>query len=353
MPILTKEVEIKIGSRNFKYYKELGYDFNNVGDKIKVKIEDLQKYTKTKVFVLCDMCKKNTMMVGYCDYNKVVENTGDYVCKNCASEKRKITNNIKYGFSNVSQVPEIKEKVRQTNIEHFGVDNYSKTTECHERIRQTCLKKYNSEHHLKNQDVKNKRYNTNLIRYGTKHTLSIPSIREKITETNLERYGFAVPSQSPEIREKITQTLYANFSQKVSKQQKYISDLYQGILNYPISRFSADICFPEEKLTIEYDGGFHNGNVKIGKITQEEFEQKEIIRNNIIKREGYKQMRISSSKDKLPSDQVLLQMLEESRNYFNTTNHSWCIYDIDKSLLFNAENKQGVPYDFGTLRRIK
>ena len=91
----------------------------------------------------------------------------------------------------------------------------------------------------------------------------------------------------------------------------------------------------------------------MGKETQEEFNQKEIIRNNIIKRAGYKQITIISSKDFLPSDKILLKMLEQAKQYFNTTNHTWVVYDIDTSLVRNAENKEGVFFDFGELRKIK
>ena len=111
------------------------------------------------------------------------------------------------------------------------------------------------------------------------------------------------------------------------------------------------MCY--EKLCIEYDGGWHDLNVKLGSITQKEFNQKEIIRNNIIKRNGYKQMEIISSTDKLPSDDVLLKMLSDARQYFiDYSNHSWIEFNIDNSTVRNAENKNGISYELGSLRRI-
>lgn len=137
-------------------------------------------------------------------------------------------------------------------------------------------------------------------------------------------------------------------------QQRYICDLYGGILNYPVSFYNVDIYLPENNLTIEYDGGFHLGNVITGRETMDEHNRKEIIRDKIIKREGYKQMRIISSNDILPSDTTLLQMLEQAKDYFSKyTNHSWIEYNIDFSTMRNAENKDGVQYDFGELRKIK
>ena len=94
--------------------------------------------------------------------------------------------------------------------------------------------------------------------------------------------------------------------------------------------------------------------IKNAKITQEEFNRKEIIRNNILKREGYKTMHITSTKDLLPSDTTLLQLLSYARQYFSEyPNHSWINFSIDTSQVFNAENKEGVFFNYGELHRLK
>ena len=140
---------------------------------------------------------------------------------------------------------------------------------------------------------------------------------------------------------------------KTSEQHIYLHSVYGGKINYPISYYAVDICLTKEKITIEYDGGGHDLRVVLGQLTRDEFNKKEIIRNNIIKREGYKQMRIISSKDHLPSDAVLLQMLDETKQYFSDyPEHSWIEYDIDASIVRNAEHKDGVFFDFKELRKI-
>ena len=54
--ILVDEfVEIKINKRNRNYYKEKGYSCE-LGQKIKVKIKDLQKGTHIKIRYQCDYC---------------------------------------------------------------------------------------------------------------------------------------------------------------------------------------------------------------------------------------------------------------------------------------------------------
>ena len=75
---------------------------------------------------------------------------------------------------------------------------------------------------------------------------------------------------------------------------------------------------------------------------------------NVIKNEGYKQIKIISLDDKLPSDDILLQMLSDARTYFSQyPNHSWIEFNISTSTVRNAENLNGIPYDFGALRTIK
>ena len=181
-----------------------------------------------------------------------------------------------------------------------------------------------------------------------------PEVREKIIRSYIDHYGVDNPNQVPEVREKLSKTLYANSSQKVSKQQRFINDLYQGILNFPVKYYNVDICLPNDNLIIEYDGGGHMLNVITGRETMEEYVRKEIIRNEVIKSEGYKQIRIISSKDLLPSDSTLLQMLEEAKHYFSLyPQHSWIEFNIDTSTVRNAEHKDGIPYSFGSLRTIK
>lgn len=303
--LLTKEVEIKLWSRHVKYYLDLGYKGNH-GDIIVVKVEDLPKQSKAKVNVQCDYCK-TTKWIAYADYLKSIEKYDTYSCNKCLHYKTERTNLSKYGVSNYSSTLDCKEKVKNSFLKHYGVDNGAKAHE-----------------------VKIKTYNTNLRRYGVSNTM-----------------------QSSEVRAKANKTLCKNGTQKTSKQQLYLHSIYGGEINYPIKYYATDICFPEEKIVIEYDGGGHDLRVVLGRLTQEEFDNKEMIRNIIIKKEGYRRINILSKKDFLPSDQILLQMLEAAKQYFSQfPNHSWIEYNIDTSSVRNAEHKDGVFFDFGELRKI-
>ena len=378
MGILTENVEVKPTGKMIQYYKDKGYDAKHNKPLI-VNVEDLPKNSHIRLEVLCDMCKDEIMFVSYQEYNISVEKSGSYVCKRCSPEKVKQNNLKKYGVSNIQQLEDIKNKKRNTILQKYGVEYYAQTKEYRDKMEATMMDRYGVTSASRIDGYREKYRNTCVERYGEEYgkhfseialntfrertgylyPLQDPSIKEKRTKTNISKYGVSNPAKSPEVKEKISKTLYKNSSQKTSKQQLYIFNLYKMTsdmveLNYPVSYYSADICFPEEKLDIEYDGGFHNGQVKTGKLTQEEFDQKEIVRNNIIKRAGYKTMRIVSRKDKLPQDDILLQMLSDVRVYFTQyPNHSWFEFNLDTSTIRNAENPHGIPYDFGSLRTIK
>lgn len=338
--LLTKEVEITIIASNVKYYESLGYKIPmreseyshkpvyDLWKTIMVKVEDLPKRSNAKVTIACDHCGKE-YTTPYASYRISTEKDKRCFCRNCFYIK-----------------------AQETQLKKYGVNSYRKTNECKVRIKKTNLERYGVEFASQNKEVKEKQKKTNLKRYGFECSFQNEDVKKKAKENCFKKYGVEYTHQLPEIREKIAKTLYQNSSQKSSVQQRYLHKLYGGVLNYPIKYFSADICFPEEKIIIEYDGGGHLLNVETGRETPKEHKQKEIIRNSIIKREGYKQIHIISSTDKLPSDRALFKMLSKAKEYFNATSHTWIEYHIDTSIMRNAENKEGVFFDYGELRRI-
>lgn len=373
--LLTKEVEIKVNGNMVKYYQSKGYSCE-CHSEIKVKVEDLKPNSNVEVVVLCDYCDTEIYNVKYSTYNRVVKNTGNYVCEKCAPLKREHTILKKYGVRNACYLEEVKEKKKKTCFEKYGVEFSFQSEEVKEKIKITNVNKYGTLNPSQNAEIKNKIEMSNLKKYGYKNPMSSQAvqqklkqallvkygvenpmqntlIREKASDTCFERYGVRNPSQSLQIRQSVSKTFYKNSTQATSSQQLYLHNLYGGELNYPVSHFNIDICLLEEQISIEYDGGGHMLNVTIGRETLEEYNYKTLVRDKIVKQAGYKQIRIISSKDYLPSDEILLQMLEQAKEYFNTTNHTWIEYDIDTSIMRNAEHKEGVFFDFGDLRKIK
>ena len=368
MSILTNEVEVKLNSYNVKYYEDLGYnipmrkaseiyrkkkkkdfvyDFSKT---IIVKIEDLQSGSHSKVEVLCDYCNEETMVMTYNDYMRRTKDINKIACRNCFTQKAKESNLLRYGVENYAQTKECREKMERTMERLYGVKYALQSEHFQNSFKNTCKQRYGDDY---GKLFAEKAFESCYENTGYYYPSQSPQMKEKTINTLMKHYGVDSPAKSPKVREKMAKTLYLNSSQKASTQQRYICNLYQGILNYPIKHYNVDTYLPEDNLTIEYDGGFHLGNVITGRETEEEHNRKEIIRDKTIKHEGYSQMRIISSKDLLPSDQILLQMLSDARQYFSDyPNHSWIEFNIDYSIVRNAEYKNSIPYDFGELRRI-
>lgn len=375
--LLTKEVQIKVCPQTVNHYLSLGYEipmkkasesYRKIYHKeyvydfsvpITVDVKDLTKGCKVDVDVLCDYCQEEIMTMKYATYSKTTEHLNKNSCKKCKGRKEEEYFLMKYGVRMPSQLDEFKEKYRTTCIERFGTDNYFKTKEFDVKRKESMNEKYGVEYPLQSKEIQERWKYTCMDKYGVNNPAKAQETKDKAAITNMKRYGGVAPAKSSDVRKKMSETLYINGTVSTSKQQFYLFNLYKTTdttiqLNYPISRFNADICLLNEKIDIEYDGGFHDGRVKLGQLTQEEFNRKEIIRNNIIKREGYKQIKIVSSKDLLPSDPILLQMLSEAKQYFSLyPNHSWIEFSIDTLTVRNAEHKDGIPYSFGELRKIK
>lgn len=267
-------------------------------------------------------------------------------------EKRKNIFLEKYGVENPLMVKEIKDKAQKTILERYGVENVFYNKEIRDKKDATLMERYGTLYPLQNEECLEKMHHTNMERYGVEHIPQLEETKQKVKQTNLKNCGYESYMQSPEFLEKWFAKNGSTFV-KSSIQQQYLCNLYNGILNHPFKCFALDVFLPEDKLDIEFDGSGHKMSISIGSITEEEFEKKELYRNVAIKREGYKQMRIISSNDKFPSDRILLQMLDDTRQYFSQyPNHSWIEFNIDTFTIRNAEHKQGIPYDYGVLRKI-
>lgn len=368
--ILDEYVEVIMVGKNCKYYGDKGYP-NKYGTKVMVKVDDLPQQSNVKISAKCDYCSE-TVVISYQNYNKSCNNNdGKYCCFRCSPTKTQQVLLKKYGVNNPMHILTAKEKLKQTMLERYGVENASQSEEIQNKRITTVIKKYGGKAPINDPQILKKIQETNLQRYGVTNINKLSSTIKKRKQTNLQRYGFEHGLQSPiirkkckltiqrkygvdnvmqnkEIKEKAVKSLNDNNSQKVSTQQKYLADLYNGELNHPCSSFSLDIYLPEHQLDIEYNGGGHDLCVQMNTMTQEEFNQKEIIRGRIIRSKGINQMTLISRNDKLPSDEILFQMLDKALKYFQETNHHWITYDIDHQTIENALGT--FFYDYGQLR---
>lgn len=108
--VLSDYVDIKLGSRNMKYYKDLGYE-GEFGDVIHVKVDDIKPTSHIKIKVQCPICKTNRN-IEYRDYYKQQHT----LCNSCSSTYFNTKNN-KCAYCN--------EKARRTfNNEYYCDKHY-------------------------------------------------------------------------------------------------------------------------------------------------------------------------------------------------------------------------------------
>ena len=220
----------------------------------------------------------------------------------------------KYGTIVPGMSDESVAKRKNTLLEKYGVDNPMKSSEIQEKTKKTDLEKYGVPFHIISEEVKEKSNNTVCERYGNRSLMSLsPEVIQKKEETNLQRYGVIHVFQNQDIREKGRKTMYENgdLSTPCSTQQKFLHEILGGYLNYPVGPYSLDIYLEEKNIGIEYDGGGHNLGVKIGRITQEQFNIKEEKRQNFFLQNNIPIIRFVSPKDRIPEKEELLCIFQQ------------------------------------------
>lgn len=90
MGLISEHAVVRLSGKNYKHYKELGYDVGGNGNKnftlnkvIRVKVEDLTHGSHALVEIECDCCKKHIERE-YGLYKKINHN-GMYYCSDCAA----------------------------------------------------------------------------------------------------------------------------------------------------------------------------------------------------------------------------------------------------------------------------
>lgn len=409
--ILDNYINIQLNPRNVKHFEELGYSIPYViknnkrivprNTFIKIKPQDLNDGSHTRINVQCDNpnCSEHKY-IEYRLYKSIIDKFGNYLCRACSHEHQKETLLKEYGVVNVSQIEFVKKKKEDTLLTNYGVDNPMKSREIQAKAKTTNLDKYGVESPSQNPEIQKKIKNTLQDRYGCTSVQDIPGVKEKRVETNIERYGVPhvfqnkeiykkfeetmlsrygskqtmnvpelaerqrqscfehygvyIPAQNPEVVKKMRETMFKNGTAPTSNQQLYLCQLFSGQLNHPLGCYSLDIFIDRDNTVIEYDGGGHDLSVKCGMITEDEFRKKEIIRSKYIIKAGIKLIKIITTNDLLPSDEILLQMYRFAEDYFNSTDHTWIEFYPEKNVYRNAEHmdKDGAFFNYGELRKI-
>ena len=134
--LITKEVEIIVNSVVVPYFRNLGY-ITGKNQKLVIPIEHLNKGSHSIVDVKCDLCGCINK-IPYKVYLKLTEYDGNYYCRvnKCFLEKTKKTNMDKYNVIYTSNLKEKQDKWKQTNLEKYGFENVFQNEEIKEKIRQ-------------------------------------------------------------------------------------------------------------------------------------------------------------------------------------------------------------------------
>lgn len=171
--------------------------------------------------------------------------------------------------------------------------------------------------------VKKKIENTCLDKYGVKHPWQNEEIKKKREKTWLEKHGVSNIGKSLKAHEKANLKRIENGNAKTSEPENaYFKLIGKGIQSYPILGKILDIALVEEKVGIEYDGGFHC------KFKNQECDDE---RDLLLKRNGWKVLRLIS-----PNDVVLSQ--EEFNEVFelclSKLKAAWKVeYNVEKKMI--------------------
>lgn len=349
--ILPQTVDVKISNSTHKYYESKGYGNGRAlkqGEVICVNVLDLPVGSIAMVKCKCDVCGKI-----FEKWYRTVAATKDklLICgdRYCINKKTENTCIKQYNVKSTSQLKEVKDKMKKTNNKKYGGNAPACSEKVREKMKQTTFEHLGCEYASQSEEVQEKIKLTNKERYGVEYACQSEECKAKVKQTCSIKYGVECSLQSEEAQRKIYEKYKSNgHTYKCSTQQAYLSKLLNGELNIPLVGYWADIILENEKIDLEYDGGAHRANCDFyHKITSEEFDLKERKREENIYQRGYKTIRIISKKDKIPSDEVILNLIDEFKN----SDFKVIRINIDESTIYKDYTEKW-NYNFGKLRNI-
>lgn len=344
----NQNINVKITSKNMKYYKSFGYDCK-MGDIISVNAERLQHGSHYKIIIICDNCKQNEYITRVADYYKCHdENLGDF-CKECRHikikksclknfgyehplqnpdiyKKSQVTLKNNYGVEYALQSEEIKSKVKETTYKNYGVNCSLSSEIIKEKSRQTCIQKYGVEHAMKLKETQDKMKCTNIQKYGVEYATQNKEVYDKIVNTNLKKYNTSNPMKNSEIKQKAMNTMLNENGIKISKPQLKCGDMLERI--YPnlkrdvvVGSFCLDFLIEINncKIDVEYDGWYWHSS--------KESKRKDLIRDKILQKDyNIKTLRIRSAYLIPTEEQIknaMNELIKENKNYTQIILSDW------------------------------
>jgi len=325
--LITKEVEVKWNVNNKDHYVSLGYIFTKINDTFIANVDDLSKGSHKKICYSCDYCgrefeKEFKQLI---NGRKVIKKDS---CAKCQPYKTQDVLMIECGVNNKTKLPETLNKMKSTMLDRYGVEHNMQMESCREKAKLTWIENYGVDNPTKNKDIHDLAMRTYVDRYG-ENPHKNPIIVARINATNQRKYGCDWQLQSPEVIAKSRRTFYKNGTTPTSRQQKYIHELLGGQLNFPVSNCNLDVAYPQNNIYIEFNGSGHSLSVKLGDISQKQFNTKEIKRYLYLKSKGWKCICIESSCDYLPSDEVIVDEFNKAGEWFKSNDRGHYHYNVE------------------------
>lgn len=261
--IYEKQVTMVINQFNKDYYGSLFHQQYKGGERILVPVDLLPATSGVKVTTQCEYCHRD-FIVSYRRY-LLSQEKGKICCTHCKGQK----------------------------------------------ITENCIEKYNTRCTLQVPQFKQKMINNNLLKYGTTHSVTKESYAKR-GKTMLQKYGAEYTLQSSELRSRVNQTMFelGNCATYTSKQQKYLSELINGEINYPFGPYHIDVYSASLGIGIEYSGSGHDLGVRLGNVSKDEFLLREENRREYFIKHGFPVLEFVSKTDKLPPDIILLDLIQ-------------------------------------------
>lgn len=192
------------------------------------------KYCPTGHEIICEGCGKPFFVKSFSS------GIPKYCSNDCRNKARihhaRNTIKSKYGVDNISQVPEIRNKMsasikaksesiassrKRTMLERYGVEHPLQSKGIREKAEQTCLDRYGVRNvsldadmrekiskAVSSEDAQSKRRSTSMQRYGTNYPAQSSEVINKMKATCLERYGKEWAIQTEECKRKMKSSLY-------------------------------------------------------------------------------------------------------------------------------------------------
>lgn len=413
MGVITKEVEVVWSSKNKRHYEEMGYKYNGMRNKFMCKVEDLIKKSNSVINFTCDVCGDSFSQCygNRMSLKEDIINNNDILCIKCLRKRldetrKKIPDSEKYNIEklhtnqqmslmDISNLYGVKYGTVELFFRRHGIkvlsnvdlideglvlELYSKGMPLRtlakkmktrdENIKNILnknnihIRSYTEQTQTSNWQSKNRSfyvdYDTLYDLYITKElsSLEIGEMYECNHQSVLKLLGkYKIPKRDSNemfktnrIQTKCRLAMSKNGNTPCSNQQRYLHNLYGGELNYPVGISTLDIAFPDSKMYVEYDGGGHDLGVKLGHISKENFEKREIRRNIFFKNRGWVCMRIISTNDKLPCEDILKEMFEIAKEWLKD-NHSFITFDVDNQIVITSKYKK--EFNYGYTSRLK